>query len=55
MKLYFEVPKGNDCYGCRALNKHYFYCEYFKEYLKDENGNAGCLKCEECKSYKLTM
>lgn len=48
-KITFETPKGNKCYGCMAFNSHSFYCEIFKEFLHNEHGCAGALKCEQCK------
>lgn len=48
-KLTFETPGGKECYGCMALNTHSYYCEFFGEYLKNEYGNAGCMKCNKCK------
>lgn len=48
-KITFETPKGNKCYGCMALHTRSFYCEFFKEFLRNEHGAAGCIKCEQCK------
>ena len=48
--LTFKTPNGNECYGCMALNNHSFYCEFFKEFLHNEYGGAGCMKCDKCKS-----
>ena len=48
-QLTFETPNGNECNGCMALNTHSFYCEFFREFLHNKYGNAGCLKCDKCK------
>lgn len=47
-KLTFETPGGKECHGCMALNTHSFYCKFFEEFLKNEYGNAGCMKCNAC-------
>lgn len=49
-RLTFETPDGNKCYGCMALDNHSFYCEFFKEFLHNEYGGAGYMKCDKCKS-----
>ena len=49
-KLTFSTPEGKFCYGCLALNGHNAVCKFFREFLKDEDGNdIRCLKCEKCK------
>lgn len=48
-QLTFTTPNGNDCYGCMALDNRSYYCEFFKEFLYNEHGGAGCMKCDKCK------
>lgn len=48
-KLTFETPEGDKCYGCLGLDGRSFYCKVYEVFLKNEYGNAGCSKCDECK------
>ena len=47
--LTFKTPDGDRCSGCLALDGRRFYCEFFNEFLRNEHGNAGYLKCTKCK------
>lgn len=51
-KIFFETPNGKECHGCIALDDYSFYCKFFKEFLKNEHGCAGYLKCNACKELK---
>lgn len=48
-KLTFTTPDGKECDGCMALDEHSFYCNFFQEFLHNERGGAGSLKCDRCK------
>ena len=48
-QLTFTTPNDNYCYDCLAFDDHAYYCNFFKEYLHNEHGGAGSMKCDKCK------
>lgn len=47
--LTFKTPDGDFCYGCLAHNRDKFFCEFFKEFLKNRFGYPSDNKCNRCK------